>query len=144
MARSTRFPVAVHILTVLAAKEGEFVSSDFIARSVATNRVVVRRIISLLHAAKWVTSQAGIHGGAKLEVEPEQVNLLDVYRAVEKGSIFRVHESEPKCPIACCVKQDLESFLEVAEAAMEEKLAGKTLADMSKRAIHAYGQRMTN
>jgi len=138
MSCSTRFPVAVHILTVLAAKDGEYVNSDLIACSVATNRVVVRRILSRLQKANMVTTQAGIHGGAMLATAPCKLKLLEIYHAVEDGSIFRIHQSHPKCAIACCVKKDLVAILNQAEAAMEKELAKKTLADVTKSAVRAY------
>ena len=137
MACSTRFPVAVHILAVLAAKEGECVSSDLIAGSVATNRVVVRRILSLLQKANMVSTQAGVHGGAVLAVAPRRLKLLEIYHAVERGSIFRMHRAHPKCAIACGVKKNLAAILNQAEAAMEKELAKKTLADVTESARRA-------
>ena len=73
MPRSTRFPAAIHILTLLAIKKGECCSSEWVAKSLGTNAVVVRRIIGLLLDAGFVTSHAGSKGGAMLAVEPDVV-----------------------------------------------------------------------
>ena len=44
---SCRFAVAVHVLAVLAYKEGEAVTSALLASSVNTNPVVIRRLLLL-------------------------------------------------------------------------------------------------
>jgi len=138
MSRSTRFPVAVHILAMLAAFKDQFVSSDQIAMSVATNPVVIRRVLSLLNAADLVVTQAGAHGGAKLGVNPADVSLLDVYNAVEDQSLFRVHEPHQQCPVACCVKSDMEGLLGKLENNMERELGTIKLSKVTNRATREF------
>ncbi|EUJ18671.1 transcriptional regulator Rrf2 family protein [Listeria aquatica FSL S10-1188] len=55
MAISTRFSVAVHILTLVDRNRGEQITSEEIAGSVGTNPVVIRRIMSLFKES-WVAS----------------------------------------------------------------------------------------
>lgn len=135
MRKSTRFPAAVHIMTMLAAKPDGYMSSDIIAGSVNTNRVVVRRLLATLADAGLVSSQAGIFGGAKLEKEPSEITLLDIYQAVEPESLFRLHVPHPKCPVGACVTEDLLKVLNDAESAMEQELGTNTLADVSRRGV---------
>jgi Rrf2 family protein len=135
MRKSTRFPAAVHIMTMLAAQPEEYMSSEIIASSMDTNRVVVRRLLGRLADAGLVSSQAGVFGGAKLEQKPSQITLLDIYRAVEPDSLFRLHSPHPKCPVGACVTADLQKVLDDAERAMQQKLATKTLANVSKRGV---------
>jgi len=134
MPQSTRFSVAVHVLALLAIKKGECVSSDCIAKSVATNPVVVRRMLSLLQQAGFVKSRAGINGGARLEMDAKAITLLDVYHAVEEQSVFRTHEPHPQCEVAFSVKKDVEELLNHAEQVMEKELSKTTLADIARRA----------
>ncbi len=143
MAKSTRFPAAVHILTMLAAREGDYLSSDIIARSMNTNRVVVRRLISLLAQAGLVSSQAGVSGGARLEVSADEISLLDIYDAVEDGSLFRFHTPHPKCPVGTCVTEDLQRAFNDAESAMRDRLAAKSLAEVSRRGIRSMKRIMS-
>ena len=143
MARSTRFPAAVHILTLLAIKHGEYCSSEWIAKSLGTNAVVVRRIVGLLQEAGIVTSQAGSQGGAMLVAQPEKLTLKDIYDAVEHQSIFCMHDPHPKCPVACCVKDQVNELLENAEEKMEAELARTRLSDITKPAIEQY-RKMSN
>jgi len=53
MRKSSRFVVAAHSLAMLAYSKGEALTSDYIAGSVNTNPVVVRRILSMLARALW-------------------------------------------------------------------------------------------
>lgn len=140
MARSTRFPAAVHILTLLAIKKGECCSSQWIAKSLGTNAVVVRRIVGLLQEAGIVTSQAGSQGGAMLVVQPEKLTLKDIYDAVEDQSIFCMHDPHPKCPVACCVKDQVNELLNNAEEKMKAELARTRLSKITKPAIEQYRQ----
>ena len=135
MAKNTRFPVAVHILTFLSANQGEYVSSEAIAKSVATNPVAVRKILGMLVKARFVSSLAGSRGGAKLEVDPKKLSLLDIYQAVEQKEIFQMHTPHPNCPLAKGVKVDLQQVFDTAQTAMEQQLAAKTLQAVSERAI---------
>ena len=140
MARSTRFPAAVHILTLLAIKKGEYCSSEWIAKSLGTNAVVVRRIAGLLQEAGIVTSRTGSQGGAMLAVQPEKLTLKDIYDAVEDQSIFCMHDPHPKCPVACCVKDQVNKLLGDAEEKMKAELARTRLSKITKPAIEQYRQ----
>ena len=140
MSRSTRFPAAVHILTLLAIKNDENCSSEWIAKSVGTNAVVVRRIIGMLQEAGMVTSQAGSQGGARLAIEPEKVTLRDIYDAVEEQSVFCMHDPHPKCPVACSVKDQVNGLIEKAEDKMKSELGRTRLSAIAKPAITQYRQ----
>lgn len=142
MAKSTRFPVAVHILTFLSANQGEYVSSEAIAKSVATNPVAVRKILGMLVKAGFVSSLAGSRGGARLEIDPKKLSLLKIYQAVEQKEIFQMHTPHPNCPLAKGVKVDLQQVFDTAQTAMEQQLAAKTLQDVSQRAVLDFNKAM--
>ncbi len=138
MSRSTRFPAAIHILTLLAIKKDQYCSSEMIAKSLGTNAVVVRRIVGLLQESGMVTSQAGSQGGAMLTVAPEKLTLLDIYDAVEDQSIFCMHDPHPQCPVACCVKEQVNELVDRAEDRMKSELAKTKLSAITKPAIKQY------
>ena len=140
MSRSTRFPAAIHILTLLALKRGEYLSSQCIAKSVGTNAVVVRRIVGLLQEAGFVTSQTGSHGGAMLAEEPEKITLRDIYDAVEEQSVFCMHDPHPGCAVACCVKDQVNQLVDRAEEKMLADLARTKLSQLTKLAAAEYRQ----
>lgn len=133
MAKNCRFAVAVHVMAVLASmdKEGP-VTSDFIAGSVNTNPVVVRRILSALAKAGLVTSQRGTMGGSVLAVRPDQVTLLEISRAVDEDEDPPLHNQPPSqaCPVGRGILPVLTRILTEAEAAKESILARITLAEV--------------
>jgi Rrf2 family protein len=132
MPTSSRFAVAVHILTLIEMSGGEPVTSEHVAGSVNTHPAVVRRLLSMLAKAGITTSQLGAGGGALLAKPASQVTLLDVYRAVEDGDVFAMHHGEPNpaCPVGRQVKGVLRVVTSEAQAAMEERLARRTIADV--------------
>lgn len=130
MPTSTRFSVAVHILTMLAVKSGVCVSSEQIAKSVATNPVVVRRMLAILAASGLVTTHAGTQGGAKLAVCPKELTLLKIYEAVEERSLFKIHHPEDQCALACSIKASVEKLMQGIETRMKGELNSVTLAQL--------------
>lgn len=131
---STRFAVAIHILTLIDSnKEGKS-TSEWIASSVNTNPVVIRRITGMLSKAGLVDVRPGV-AGAKLSRSPEQIPLLEIYRAVnavEEGSLFAVHEHpNPDCPVGKNIAGAIVPVFARAQTAMEDVLQGVTLADIA-------------
>src|SRR5690242_16563382 len=66
MRTSCRFAMAVHVLTVLAYKEGDRATSAFLAASVNTNPVIIRRLLLALQKAKLVDTSKGAGAGSRL------------------------------------------------------------------------------
>lgn len=126
---STRFTIALHILTLLASCRGEALTSEYIAGSVNTNPVVVRRLLGLLRKKGFVSSQPGNGGGWQLTREPDSITLLDVRRAVHEGSPFTMHSQPPNpaCPIGRNIQAALTGVYGRAERAMEAELAQTTV-----------------
>ena len=95
MTTSTRFPVAIHILVVIAVQQGTPVPSDLIADSVNSHASVVRRILISLNKAGITDARLGSGGGAILARPASAISLLDVYLAVEDPELFACHRSGP-------------------------------------------------
>ncbi|MCY1082967.1 Rrf2 family transcriptional regulator [Archangium lansingense] len=134
MSTSSRFAVAIHVLTLLAYSGGEALTSEFMAGSVNTNPVVIRRMLAALRAAKLVSSQGGPGGGWQLLRPPEAITLRDVYRAVEESTLFPLHSREPnpRCPVGANIQTALTAHFEVAHQALEQELARTTIADVMR------------
>lgn len=132
---STRLSMAVHTLSLIAMLPNEC-TGDLIASSVNTNPVVIRRIMGMLKKAGLVDVHAGV-GGAYLRKKPEDISLLDVYRAVnaaEEERLFGIHEnSNIKCPVGRSIESVLQSEFLAAQAAMEKQLSGVTLGQLITR-----------
>jgi Rrf2 family protein len=138
---STRFTVALHILTLLASTPGEALTSEYIAGSVNTNPVVVRRLLGVLRNVGIVSSQPGNGGGWELAKNPDKLTLRDVRRAVNEGSPFSMHNQppNPKCPVGKNIQQALEPIYGQAERAMEKKLSRTTISSLLD-AVQRKGQ----
>jgi Rrf2 family protein len=130
---SCRFSVAVHILSLLSLNKNAHCTSEWIAASVNTNPVIIRRIIGKLKKAGLVNVRSGT-GGAYLQKDLEEITLLDVYRAVEvveEGELFQIHEHpNPHCPVGANIQSVLEIILLRAQAAMEQILAEVTMKQL--------------
>ncbi|WP_307340522.1 Rrf2 family transcriptional regulator [Caldalkalibacillus uzonensis] len=104
------------------------------AESVNTNPVIIRRIIGQLKKAGLVDVRAGA-GGASLRKKLNEITLLDVYKAVEvveSGQLFNFHDHpNPECPIGAHIESVLRTKMLEAQSAMEQKLAGVTLAQLT-------------
>jgi Rrf2 family protein len=129
MATSSRFAVAVHVLTMLAWANDEPLKSEYIAGSVNTNPVVIRRILCALSRAGLVTSQTGATGGTRLARAPGDVTLRDVYRAIEPREIFGRHAQRPSrdCPVGMNIETILEDILVEVDGAVDGVLERMTI-----------------
>jgi Rrf2 family protein len=134
MLSSSRFIVAVHALSVIARHGGRGpVCSALVARSVHTNPVVIRRLMTDLEKARLVRSVAGRAGGFELDRPAAEITLADVYGAVEDESFFRMHKTDPAsaCPVACQLGRILSPPLRAAEGALAASLRRTTLGDVT-------------
>jgi Rrf2 family protein len=132
MRTSCRFAMAVHVLAVLAYKQGQSVTSGFLADSVNTNPVVIRRLLLALQGAKLVETRKGAGLGSRLARPPGKISLAEVYSAVEEDEPFALPPREPnrKCPVGTCVQEALEEVFIAAEKAMQREFANTTLGDV--------------
>ncbi|MEH7237789.1 Rrf2 family transcriptional regulator [Bacillus sp. JJ1562] len=135
MSISSRFSVGIHILTLInLAKEGEC-SSGFLASSVNTNPVVIRKIMGMLKKAKLIDVHPGV-AGAKLVNRPAEITLLDIYKAVDvvrDGELFSIHDNpNPECTVGKNIQNTIEPLFAQAQFAMEKVLANVTLEDIVK------------
>ncbi len=122
--------MAVHVLTVLAYKDGDRVTSAFLASSVNTNPVVVRRLLLALQRAKLVETRKGAGFGSRLSRSAARIDLAQVYRAVEDDEPFATPSRKPNaaCPVGNCIRETLHAVFTSAEQALEANLSRTTLA----------------
>jgi len=142
MSTNSRFAVAVHVLTLMAWSDDESLKSDQIAVSVNTNPVVIRRMLCELAEDKLVVSQTGSTGGSRLARNPEQITLLDVYRAVESADVFSLHPKRPnqRCPVGSSIGTVLQDVRTEIDSAIEHVLARITVGDVVLR-MKPHGHR---
>jgi len=124
--------MAVHVLTVLAYKEGDRVSSGFLAGSVNTNPVIIRRLLLALQRARLVDTSKGAGAGSRLSRAPGRINLAEIYQAVEDPEPFTKPTRKPNeaCPVGHCIREALDRVFASARDALERDLGRTTLAGL--------------
>ena len=131
---SSRFTIAVHIFACIDTfcKENK-ITSDFLASSVNVNPVIIRKILSSLKKNKLINVQRGT-GGTTIARELDQINLLDIFNAVESidnEQLFHFHENpNTNCPVGKNIHNILDGKLERVQKAMEQELASITLQEV--------------
>jgi Rrf2 family protein len=143
MARNTRFAVAIHVMGKLAFAEERPVTSEQIAQSVGTNATAIRRLMRDLVKASLVTADLGAGGGSRLTRAPEKITLLAIHRAVQTGPLFAAHRPPPlpECIVALHVSSVLDTLFGEAQAAAEDSLKNRTLADVIELVGKARGKK---
>lgn len=131
---STRFPVAVHLLLLVRLFQNKNkVTSDFIAKSVGTNPVVIRNIMGQLRDAGLIEILAGT-GGINLLKEPQDITLFQIYNAidpVDNSQLFRLHGHPlPQCSVGGNIYQLLSGHFNNAQKALEQSLAMVSLQQL--------------
>ncbi len=128
---NSRLSVAIHILSLIASKRYEQITSDSIAESVNTNPVVIRRMCGLLKKRGILTSRAGISGAILLK-QPADISLLEIYLAVQsKSEWFAIHDHpNHHCPIGSKIHSTLDKTFSTIQRSMEKELAQITLQDI--------------
>ena len=129
---NSQFAIAVHILAMLANNCDERMKSGYLAKSVNTNAVVIRRILCDLHDADLVVSQSGYSGGSCLTRSPEEIRLSDVYQAISHDDIFALHpkQPDPDCSIGSEITGVLGGIKDEVQKSVDEKFSSYTLKDV--------------
>jgi len=128
--------MAVHVLAVLAYKEGDPCTSALLAGSVNTNPVIVRRLLLSLKRARLIETRKGTGAGSRLSRSAQRINLAQIYRAVEGCEPFASPSGKPDsgCPVGNCIRETLARVFASAENALERDLEKTTLADVVQKA----------
>jgi DNA-binding IscR family transcriptional regulator len=133
---SNKFTIGVHTLAVISYCESNpdlLCTSEFIAESVGTNPVIIRKVTGLLKNA-GIISVTGGSGGAHLLHKSKDISLLDIYKAVEvvkEDELFNYHDNpNPHCPIGKSINGILRVILIKAEDAMKNILMAVSLEDI--------------
>ena len=131
---SSRFTIALHIFACVDTFKEEYkVTSDFLAASINTNPVIVRKILLQLKNAGLINVARGT-GGITFTRPPADITFLDVYEAiepVENGDLFHFHEApNPACPVGRNIHGLLDGKLLAIQSAMETEMKKYTIADI--------------
>lgn len=131
---SSRFTIALHILTAMDyfGKDCK-VTSDFLAGSIGTNPVIIRRLLTQLKNSGLIHVARGT-GGCEPARALNEITFYDVYMAVdavEDEKLFHMHEHpNPECPVGRNINVLLEDKLLDIQVAMENEMKRHTVAEL--------------
>lgn len=130
-ATNVQFTVAAHIMAVLGFFRKE-IPSAALAESVNADPTFVRKSLSKLSKAGLIATTRGKNGASSLMRSPEQITLLDIYRATAAPPAFAIHNYpvDKRCPISRNIKGCMSSVLEKTQRGFEDSLKRMTLADV--------------
>ena len=130
---SSRFTMAIHMFACIDIFSDQKMTSDFMAASIGTNPVIIRKLLQQLKAAGLIEGSRGT-GGVTITRPLDEITFLDVYKAVECApdeQLFHFHEKpNQQCPVGKNIHNVLDGRLHQVQKAMEDKLAEMTLADV--------------
>lgn len=131
---SSRFTIALHIFTCVETFKNDYkITSDFLAGSINTNPVIIRKILTQLKNAGLITVARGT-GGISPTRPLKEISFYDVYQAiepVENGDLFNFHSSpNPQCPVGKNIHALLDDKLKTIQLAMENEMKKYTLDDL--------------
>lgn len=131
---SSRFTVALHIFTCVDTFKNEYkITSDFLASSINTNPVIIRKILTQLKKSGLITVARGT-GGIEPTRPLKEITFYDVYEAIdpiENGDLFNFHESpNPQCPVGKNIHTLLDRKLKSIQSAMENEMKKYTLDNL--------------
>lgn len=133
---SSRFTVALHIFSCMDTFKDQYkVTSDFLASSINTNPVIIRRILGQLKSAGLIEVARGT-GGITPTRSLAEITFYDVYKAVdpiEDDELFHFHENpNPECPVGRNIHKLLNGKLTAIQKAMEDEMRKYTMEDLHK------------
>ena len=131
---SSRFTIALHIFTCVEIFKNDYkITSNFLAGSINTNPVIIRKILTQLKNAGLITVARGT-GGISPTRSLKDISFYDVYQAiepVENGDLFNFHSSpNPQCPVGKNIHRLLDDKLKTIQLAMENEMKKYTLDDL--------------
>ena len=132
---SSRFTMAIHMFACIDTFTDQKMTSDFMAASIGTNPVIVRKLLQQLKAAGLIEVSRGT-GGVTVTKPLNEITFLDIYKAVEctpDEELFHFHENPNQaCPVGRNIHHVLDDKLAKVQEAMERELAAITLTDVKR------------
>jgi len=128
--------MAVHALALLAQSEDGH-PSEYLAGSVNTHAVFLRRVLRQLAAVGIIEAREGRGGGYRLSRPAGTITLAEVYRAMEPDGPLMPAPTDPnpKCPVGAGMRSAFAATAAAARAGVEASLAGQTVEDVSRAAL---------
>ncbi|MEM7026206.1 MAG: Rrf2 family transcriptional regulator [Pseudomonadota bacterium] len=147
MRSDSRLPRVLHVLLHLEQVE-RAATSEQLGRMLRTDASLVRRTMSGLRKAGFVSSTKGHGGGWYLAKPLTEITLAEVYEALGSPQLFAVGPSSdsPTCLLEQAANAATENALQAARKTFDAELARVTVADLVRghaEAIERYQREAT-
>lgn len=132
---NTRFATAIHIMTLLAESDQEWLTSEWLAGSININPVMVRKEISVLREAGLIISRQGKEGGSHLARKADDIKISEIYLAVKNTEVLgkKNNNPNPACPIGKEINNHLDILFSETNQLVLNFLGNKTLQEFLDR-----------
>jgi len=133
---SGKLAMAVHALALLAQDRDGY-PSQYLAGSVNTHAVFLRRVLRRLAEGGLIEAREGRGGGYRLARPAGEISLAEVYRLVEPDGPLAPSpcEPNPRCPVGAGMRAAFARAADAARAGVEASLASQTVADVARTAL---------
>ena len=130
------FSMAVHALALLSQNNDGYCSS-YLAGSVNTHAVFLRRVLKRLVDANLIETREGQGGGYRLARPADTITLADVYRALQLEPAIAPSPADPNplCPTGSGIRASLAPVTDSVEEAIATTLQNYTIAEIAERAV---------
>ena len=132
MATNTQFSIAVHLMIALGFNCERQATSSELAMSINTSPSFVRRILAKLSKANLVNTTTGKSGSCLLAKKPENISLLEIYKAVDAPQTFAIHDYpvQSHCFVSSNIEAVMQKVLTRAQNSFEGSLGETSLAEL--------------
>jgi len=145
MKSSSQLSDVLHVLLHMAHADAPL-TSEMLASAMGTNPVVLRRLMTGLREAGFVSSEKGHGGGWVMAATLASVTLRDVHMALGSPALVTLgfREDRPECLVAQVVNESLRTAVQQAEASLLARLESITLSELSRGFDHRLKAHRSN
>jgi Rrf2 family protein len=126
---SAKADYALRAVCELAASDKPSLKAEEIAVAQEIPQKFLENILLELKRAEIIHAQRGIRGGYRLARAPEEINLADIFRAVQ-GPLMTVHNLRPDAVAYTGAATPLQNVWIAVRANLRAVLEAVTLADV--------------
>lgn len=131
---STKLSDTLHLIAFICLVDDEPLSSAAIAKSIQMNPAYVRQLMPLLKKAGLLSNTQG-QANPVLTRTPEEITLLDVYRAVEgeKPLLHLDTHTNSDCGVGINIQLVISDFYDEVQTVAAQKMKEITIQDILAR-----------
>ena len=131
---TSRFSIAVHIITCIEYFKDTNVTSSFLTGSIGVNPVIVRTVVSYLKKADIISISQG-KSGIKLNKSVNKITFYDIYKALncvkDDTGMFHLHKTpNMKCPVGRNIHKAMSDKLLKIQKSMETEMKKINVSDV--------------